>query len=181
MKILIVFIIAIIISLFVYAYSKEDPYLSDAEKGVNTLLAQAAKQLEKKYHMKVIGEGAGMPRRVINLLILSFRINGSLTQDEARKLLVECVEEFLQIANSDEKIRPYMKNFPFTPENLDLSVFIYDKNGQDIYNPALGLAASRHGKLFYKTYNKGSFGYASEIEESYEEALKIVNGQRGLD
>jgi hypothetical protein len=182
MKILIVFIIAIALSLFAFVYPKEDPYLSEAEKGVNELLAKAAKQLAKKHGMRVSGEGAGMPSRVINLLILSFRINGSLTQDEARKLLVECVEEFLQIANSDEKIRPYMKNFPFTSENIDLAIFIYDKNGKDVFHPNLEVVALEYGKLVYRTIDKENrFTYKSKFSESYQEALKIVQGQSGFD
>jgi len=59
---------------------------------------------------------------------------------------------------------------------LELSVFILDKDGSDIFHPQLGLVSlTQKGTVNFVSYEKGTLcDYASDIEEPYEETYKIV-------
>jgi len=89
----------------------------------DTIIKEMAQKLSKRYEMKVIGEKTGMAK-CINLVGLRFQKLGPLSKEKLREILVDCVEEFLQALNSNEKLRPHLKMYPFTSEGLDIAIFL---------------------------------------------------------
>ncbi|BBI17204.1 hypothetical protein [Neochlamydia sp. S13] len=77
-------------------------------KFVGDILNKTSKKLQKKYSMRTIGTGIGMPDGVVTMLALSFEKTGPLSREEGRRIIVDCVQEMLQIINTDERIRPYL-------------------------------------------------------------------------
>ncbi len=136
---------------------------------------EVAKKLSKEFQMTPIGEG-GSFYDCVREMFLAFDIQGPLTKDQLRSILVSCVEEFLSVVNSNEELRPYLKVYPFTSQEIGIRLFVRNKWGMDVYDPNIGVASARKGKLIYKTTDQNdTFKYKSTITESYDDALKIVN------
>jgi len=84
---------------------------------------KAGRQLAKKHQMELVGVGGGM-MDCVREVSLSFQIRHLLSENEGRCVMVDCVEELLKAFNENEKIRPHLLNYPFTPVNLDLAIYI---------------------------------------------------------
>ena len=154
-------------------FKKDEPDVELAYR----IREQLAQKLSKKYHMTTIGEVIAIPDHVLNLLGLRFQIQGPLTKDELRNILVDCVEELLCAVNSNKEIRPYLKNYPFTPQNIDIALFIDGLDGRDVSSPNIGIAAASGNKLFFYTKKPSEeYRYITE-EETYEDALKSLGSK----
>jgi hypothetical protein len=156
--------------------SDSDDYAEMAYKIRN----KVAENLSKRYNMKVIGLGGGMADAV-NIVGIHFQIVGPLPKEELRRILVNSVKELLDGLNNDEKIRPYLKKYPFTSEGTNIAIFVVDKDGMDVFHPNIDVAGVYYsGKLHFNTTDRDNrFEYKTEEEESYEEALEIVKRQFG--
>lgn len=162
-------------SLFNLFCEKENPYKKN-ESLMNTTLETSIKQLTSRYGLIPIGRGGGIADEKSKREYVAFEIHQKLTKEEARILLVEIVELFLHNINGNSAIASFLYNSPFTFKNLEFRVFIYDKDGSDIFHPNLGLVSlTRVGTVNFVTYQQDTLcDYVLDIEEPYEEAYKIV-------
>jgi hypothetical protein len=137
-----------------------------------------AAKLTKRYNMRVIGVTGGMAD-CVNVIGLSFQIRGPLSKEKLREILVDCVEEFLTPINESEKIRPFLKNYPFTEKEIIIKIFIVDETGIRVYDPDIAVATAINGKVRYDTEDiNDEFGYKQQIREDYQIALEIVRGSK---
>lgn len=154
------------------------PHVNHAKevKLVTQIQAKLAKRLASKHHLSLSGDVTAMPGGVIKEVGLLFHSHRILSIEEAREILVDCVQEFLSEINTNEEIRPFLENYPFTPKNIDIAIFIKDSNGIGVYDPNLNTVSASSGKLYYKTVSKDdTFNYKSEYKETFDEAFKLVN------
>ncbi|HEV8052732.1 MAG TPA: hypothetical protein VGP47_09565 [Parachlamydiaceae bacterium] len=136
--------------------------------------AKVQKTLSDRYKMKILGVKSGLAD-CVNVLGLSFQIQGPLSKEELRVVLVGSVEEFLTQINSNLELRPFLKNYPFTTNEITITIFIKDKNGQSLYHPDISLAYSSTGEISFNTVDKNNiYGYESRERETYSTALVIV-------
>jgi hypothetical protein len=147
-----------------------------SEKAVNSLLHRIEISLTKKYKIKTIGTDVSMPGGDVRLLGLDFAIRGPLSKEEIRKILINLVQEFLAIVNSDEAVRPYLTHYPFKIEDINIALFLKDAKGSGIDEPSIGIAEISRGILAYKTIirTEGIPAFKNKDKESYEEALKAI-------
>jgi hypothetical protein len=170
---LLIFIALVVASLchtknnFKIEYSKADLTAYQIQNRITEKLC-------KRHQMQFIGNSAEMPDNDIRSLGLIFQITRPLSKDEARLILIDCVQEILNAINSNEEIRPYLNSYPFTPKNVEITIFIKDSQARDLFDPDLGVVHAYKGKLDYITYVKGNkfYKHQSETEETYEEALE---------
>ena len=102
-----------------------------------------------------------------------------LTKDEGRVLLLNCVRDTLEAFNSCPEFKQYMTNVPFTGENIMVKFFIKPPKNWDVYYPDIGVFSFYSDKLHYKIYKPNThYEYHSIDEETYEEAMKIVDAQQ---
>lgn len=143
------------------------------------LRSEISDRIAKKYCMSLIGMEGGMSRHV-NLLGAVFEIVGPKTKEELRSLLVASVEEFLQTMNSNEEIRPYLRNFPFDASNISIKIHVVDKQNKQIVHPNLcwGTAICGHISFYSDDENSMCGDYKSSEYESYQEAYAIVKGRK---
>jgi hypothetical protein len=135
---------------------------------------EVAIKLAKKFQMVPIGEGGALCN-CVNRLFLAFNIRGPLSKDQLQNILVDSVEEFIVAVNSNEEIRPYLKVYPFTANEIELDLYVIDKRGKEIYGPDISTVSARKGKLIYTiTDRNDSFKTKSNITESYEDALNNI-------
>ena len=90
--------------------------------------ADVAAKLAKRYNMRVIGIGGGLAGGV-NRLGLSFQIRGPLSKEQLRAIIVDCVEEYLLPINTNERLRPSLKIYPFTADQIEIEIFVVDQSG----------------------------------------------------
>lgn len=138
------------------------------------LRSEVANKLSKEFHMTPVGEG-GSFYDCVREIFLAFEIQGPLTKDQLRNVLVNSVEELRSAVNSNEELRPYLIVYPFTSQEIEITLFVSSKWDGNIYDPDISSATARKGNLIYRTTDKSdTFKYKSKATESYEDALKII-------
>ena len=128
-----------------------------------------------------MGIGGGMPDGFIHNFNASFRVKKNLTIEQIRPLLVSVINDYLHIINDDKTIRSYLYKYPFTPEELSINLFFYDKNDNEIDDPDISVAGVSVGNLSYQSYKRRKNALPKtikDIEESYEESIKILHEQQ---
>jgi len=174
MKIRNLIYIPIIFSLIIagtYLYEKiTRDYIDMADE----ITAEVESILIKRYNMRTLGFTGGMMGSIY-LIGLEFEIQGPLSKERLREIVVDCVEEFLAPINANEEIRPYLRNYPFTEKEIKIKLFVVDLSRKDVYEPYFMIASAFDGKVYYKSKDKNlKYGYTQDIEEDYQTALKIV-------
>jgi len=132
------------------------------------------KQFAKPRGLHLTGSGGAMMYDV-KKVILNFLSFDTLTVDEARVLYVEMMEEFLCRVNQNEKIRPYLHNYPFEINNFDLTIGFENAQRKITGDGHVALMyIGRNNELSFRGYNPEAEEFYSLHRESYAEALKIV-------
>ncbi len=165
-----------IISLLIYGCKMNcNEKNEDYEVYVNQIIDSFANEMEKEHGLVCKGHGGRMPHDVEDIGV-SFNCYRRVSIEEARRLEVKATERFLEIINSNEKIRPFLREFPFKPNRGKVSIS---------FRTADNLRYT-DGSVAYVTQFKNTISYCADEEtspslitlkkEPYEEALKIVNG-----
>lgn len=105
---------------------------------------------------------------------VSFNSCASVNIEQARKLYIDIIEEYLRYVNEDEEVRPYLHNYPFTPVNLYF-LLGFRENNQSIKGEGhvASIVISRN-IVYYDAYHTNSKKLYNLHKETYEEALSIV-------
>lgn len=126
-----------------------------------------------KYGLTCSGSGGALMDRV-NVISLSL---DSREQDfdikRARRLIIDCSEDYLERVNNNEEIRPYLSHFPFTEKGIRFSISF--RNPQD---DAIKLAFLSQGNVVYSVIDPDQKPYVTKHKETYEEAREIVMAER---
>ena len=138
------------------------------------LIQDYSKEMQKKKNLTMIAIGGGQQGR---LFCISYSTQQNVNLEQARELLVDTCEGFLQRVNNDQKFRPYMVEYPYNGTNIDIMIRFVDSNDYRAQPPYIALAANYQGKVCYRTSNmKEDLIHCHE--ETYEEACKIVKGNQ---
>ena len=120
-----------------------------------------------------MGTGGGMMRQIHNLAI-SFQCYDHLTIEQSRELLIYCSETYLSEINSNEKIKPYLQNYPFQARDIEIRIFIHESAEHPLPAGDISIAKIIQGNLDYEI-NHPQPPYLKTIhKEPYKEALKIL-------
>lgn len=156
----------------------EDLYISKEARVVHDILEKSADAIETKHNLALCGEGAAMPGGVIKVLMIDFRSRSHLSKEELRKLLIESAQEIVNQAEKNEKIEEYLEKPPFELKNVQIIIHNYGKQGEDLYDPDISTAQISKNILDYATFSpEDPYQYKNEYEETYEEALAILQSQ----
>src|ERR1700722_1637445 len=149
-------------------------------KMAHQIINQITKEFKVKYGLQSCGiSEAGPNGKYINIGI-NFSYPYILTKDQGRILLLNCVNDALEAYNSHPEFVPYMDNYPFNGYNIIITIFIKPRKNPDVYYPDIGIFSFYNDKLRYNSDTPESCKasrYFSEEEETYEEAIKIVEEQ----
>jgi hypothetical protein len=174
--------------------SKSCDYL----KYVDEIIEDFAKDMKNKYGLHCCGSGGSMPTDVeeIEAMFISY---SHMTVEEARKVEINAVQDLIRRINSHEKIRPYLKEYPFHQGRVGVSISFRTKTDDRPFDGSVALVFLAKNKIFYKSaemkmsapipltrINKNN-EWTTEVkpgelketltpllEETYEEALKIA-------
>ena len=95
----------------------------DYEVYVNEITRSFVKDMKKEYGLFCYGTGGGMPHDVEEIS-LNFIAYQRATIEQARKLEVEVTEKLLKRVNEHEKIRPFLREYPFKAGRIGIRLLL---------------------------------------------------------
>jgi len=158
-------------------------------------------EMESKFDFSCMGSGGGMPYNVRSLTVM-FSSNKRVTNQEARYLGITSVQRLLELVNKHELIRPHLDKYPFTANNINISISFYDNfgkrrietsstaairmlSGKVIYEIAKmttiesqGIICGKTGKYLIPPKQKKRIELTEVLRETYEEAEAIVEREK---
>ncbi|MES2344556.1 MAG: hypothetical protein V4494_01265 [Chlamydiota bacterium] len=145
-------------------------------KLANQISSDFSKKMEKKFGFKLYGLGGGGDCD-LNTFSLHFQCPMILDLCEARNLIIEITQNFLDIVNSDKNIKPYLRVYPFTVNNLDFIIGFTIKNTYPIEGK-IAFIGFNNGKINYATYDHEKKILKTIFRETYDEALNAVEQEK---
>ena len=194
---LLIYIFVLIVGLNMSAKETKSP---DYLKYVGEIVDDFVNDMEKKYELHCYGSGGSMPTDVekIDVLFISYQKS---TVNDARKMEVNAVQELLRRINTHEKIRPHLREYPFGSDRVHVSISFRTETDNYPLDGSIAHVSIGKNNIFYYaaemkmtapvplTRMKSNDEFVKEIvpgelqekliplmEETYEEALKIVVG-----
>lgn len=192
---LLIAIFTLITGLNVSAKETKSP---DYLKYVDEIVDDFVNDMKKKYKLHCYGSGGSMPTDVEKIEVLFISYSKSLVND-ARKMEVTAVQELLHRINTHEKIRPYLREYPFHADRIGVSISFRSETDDRPLDGSVAYVSIGKNKIFYYTAEiqieePTPLSYMNEknevvkefigggpkeklvplMEETYEEALKIV-------
>ena len=150
----------------------------DYERIADKITSKFAKKMKAEKGLRCIGTGGGMMTDIQRMAI-SFQYFHEVNLDEARELLVSVVQEYLKAINGSKEVRPYLHEYPFRFEDIEIMIWIKEPNGNDVPLGKIAQITVSRGVVIYYSYkyDPGN-SYQTLHRETYEEAVKIVNKEK---
>jgi hypothetical protein len=152
---------------------------SEKVRFASEIRSKVAKKLRDEMDLIPFGFGGRMMYQ-IKRLNLAFQYRHPIDIEGGRELLMQAANVFLEEVNTNEKIRPYLDIYPFEPKNIKIIVSLQDSDGRNVSDGELALITFRDGVLQYK-FNDLNSSFYRVVEETYEEALEIIQNSGKLD
>lgn len=140
---------------------------------VNEIVSEIASQAYQEFGLHCIGDGGRMPRDV-EAIEVDFIMHRRATVDEARLFEIRLAERLLALINSHEKLRPYLREYPFTHSRVSVNIGFAKENNDHICDGFVTHMFMVKGKIFYHGYDPIQGQPTDLYKESYEEARAIV-------
>lgn len=146
-------------------------------KIADNITDKTAKKLKEQKRLYLVGTGGKMMGD-IQAMDMGFFFYQEVDLKEARNLIVYVINEYLFEINNHEEIRPFLHEYPFTAKNVEIDIWVKASDG----------TRPSQGKIYYISASNGIINYyirlpeeqsrKSICEETYEEALQIINSQK---
>lgn len=140
---------------------------------VDSKILEFSKKLDEGLHPVGIGGGINHANGKRNLFIVRLSTSKDVRNLEcARKIFVQTLCSFISFLNEDVKLRDYISDYPISIDNVKVGIIFENAQVGEIVN----VSNYKH-YLFYRAVNKDpdSIPWVEVCEETFEEALKIVN------
>lgn len=158
--------------------------ISKESKIVHQIVRQISEKYERKYKLNFSGISLSAPGGIYRKIGISFEYYGYLSKDDARKILVESATDLIEKINANDELKPYLKNYPFTGDNVTITIFLRLPNGQRIYYPDMKITKFHRNKVcfVYDTpeTEKAKGYYFLEEKETLEETRQILEQKQKL-
>lgn len=140
---------------------------------IDRVFNKTIKIVQKNSKIKAIGTGLSSPGGAIQKFILSFQSRKPYTKEELRWWLIEIANTMLEQINNDPELQQYLVKSRFSIENVQIRIFNYDLDGEDVFDPEISVAKLSDGVIEYITRDPADrYKYKNEEKETYEAALQ---------
>ena|GEM_PF-5395393 len=136
------------------------------------LIDSFSKQIEKEFDVVCIGSGGAMPE-MIDEIEVAFAADRPGTIEEGRSIEILGTEKLTQMINSNEEIRPYLKNYPF-PRSRALVSISYRHKSQRRHPSGIALVFQANDKIYYCVPDSQKDILVDQFVEPYEMAKANV-------
>ncbi len=152
---------------------------SPGTKMAHKLSGEIGKKIKNKYSLNFMGISEEGPEGKYKKIGLGFSYDKIISKDRGRILLLKCANDALRIYNSHPEFEQYMKDVPFTNNNIIINIYIRQPKGPDVNHPDIGTFSFNNSILRYRTYDpQNGSEFFTVDEESFEEAKRIVAFQQ---
>jgi hypothetical protein len=135
------------------------------------------KQIKKEFGFKCEASGGSMPYDV-EKISMKFVANRCATIEEARELEVKITEKFIKCINAHEKIRPFLREYPFTVDRATVMISFNIPKKFSLSNDYVEVVFQGKSTIYYNATNRKNPNiYDTLKKEPYEEALRIVQSK----
>lgn len=144
------------------------------------IIQKTRKSFKEKYDLNLIGIGYSGNESVFSTLRIDFTSTFAFDKHESRELIFKCVDEFLQKINESEELRPFLVQYPFSYENVEMAIFFFANKDfkQSVPYPNICVITLTDGMVRFCTEDESDpYVYKSVEKESYKESLLILNGR----
>lgn len=162
------FLIFILKSSSIFAKEPEHIVLADR------ITQKFIQEMEDKFGWVCTGTGGSMPTRV-NSFHISFDLPRRATIDEGRALEIMAIERLIEIVNADEKIRPYLCEYPFPTRGAQISLSFRTGLGLPCEDGNVYSIFQARDLIFYRAKDPESETSFPLLEESYSDAKQIAS------
>jgi len=148
--------------------------ISDGEMCINKTMARFAKKMQSEgINPSGIGGGIDHTNGKHNNLELVFMTSNIPDIESARKLIIKTIDKFLMEVNSNEEIRPFLVEHPFTIKHISIGILSESKRS------GLSCVSNYKNELTYRQDNPDLNNLQSMDvhSETYEEAVRILSSQ----
>ncbi len=147
--------------------------LTREDKLCLSLMNNVSEKLKKQNGYHLTSNGVRIPNKIRGV-DPTYMVYGNYSIDQARIYLVNAVEEILSEINSNQEIRPYMGEYPFTNRNAELIIHFGESINHDVYPPYVSIVFNVNNTIFYHTDDPETGKSKTIYSEPYEEGLRIV-------
>lgn len=146
----------------------------DYLKYVDEITRRFSKEIKKEFGIECTGSGGSMPHDVQEIS-MEFVAYQRATVEQARELEVKITEKFVQAINAHEKIRPFLREFPFPSGRTEVGISFFKRNNIPYIDGSVAYVSHIRSKIHYRAEDPDNPHLFKPItSEPYEEALKIV-------
>jgi len=186
-KLLLILLLPFIVSCNIEtSESKRAPYIEH----VHEIIRVFAAEMKEKYGLRCCGSGGSMPYDVQEISVI-FSIERKPTLKQARAIEVNAIERLVELVNNHKKIRPYLAEYPFTPERAIVCISFNNRDGLWHTDGSVTRVSLIRDKIFFSQAEKvisktlygetyDDFNLITFLEEPYEEALEKVKSSNGF-
>lgn len=150
---------------------KVDYESSPKLKLVNEIRSKVAAKLNKDFGLIPCGTGAQMMHQ-IEMLALCFDYRNLVDVQKGRQLVVTALNAFLSAINEDERIRPYLSNYPFEPKNIQIYIYLKNPDGKSVALGNFCVISSIEGLLEFDVRDRSTNRLKTIYKETFEEAVE---------
>jgi len=155
--------------------------LPPADIALHSVIKKTVEELKRKYQLSLIGTGGSGDDNEITMSSISFELAHSMSQEECRKVILDCAQLFLKEINSDAQLTPYLSVKPFGYKNIEVLIFMSHPDRSRPLHPSISVVSLTDGIIKYRTVNpENTYEYKSVVRETYEEALRKVQSSDNL-
>ena len=141
---------------------------------VHEIVDTFEKEMKEQFGLLCTGQGGSMPYDIQSIGV-NFVIHRQSSIEEARELEIKATERFVEMFNSHEMIRPYLRDYPWDYNRAEVTIAFRKENGND-YPEGVSLIFLAKEKLLYYGPKKSLNDLGPTIKrEPYAEAKNIVN------
>jgi hypothetical protein len=164
-----------------FGYRSDAKEISD-KRVVHNAMKLTSDEVKQKYDLSFAGiseEGDKDNKDKYKVVGLFFNSKRYISKSEARNLIINITELFLKNLNT-EQVRPYLTVFPFTEQNISMSIIVKVPTKNWDYSQ-ITFCGIRQGELYYTYYiPETKFGRRTE-EETYADAKKLLEQESKSD
>ena len=146
-----------------------------------------ADKMLKKWRLYSEASGGSLAKG-IDRVGFHFILLGHQTEEEARELLVKVSEELVQDLNANAKLKPYFVHSPITYEDIDMQISFWKSTRLYYKDQSVAIICQQGNRILYfkvplnydpkREASNNAISDLPALEESYEEAVKLISQKR---
>jgi hypothetical protein len=147
--------------------------MNEKQTLIDDIRYKVSRKIYKETGLIPFGSG-GQARKKVVMLHLAFQHYGPLDLGEGRELAIKATRELINAVNAETKLHPYLSNYPFDARNIEICIFVKDKDGRNLPSGKLSIIGAYRGTIEYRSHDASEPRSNLVWEESFEEALKKI-------